>query len=177
MFEKIKFLLILAMRGCQPHINLEIQPESIKSFITPKPDPELDVEPVPEIEEDLMTGLLVGLYPPEVGVKMGNISGMVARLPRTLYRQGTQFVQRELQDYSVKDVSALCSVNGNQEKGLISLGLAVCKESLKSEAGLKLQGWLDTLEPGVEDELVGLVLQGDLEQTIQILPKMFPGAG
>ena len=172
------FLIIVGLRECQPYLNLEIKPESIKSFITPKPDPERDIglEPVPEIQEDLMTGLLVGLYPPEVGVRLGNISGMVARLPRTLYRQGTKFAQREL-PYSVKDVSDICSVNGHQKKGLISLGLAVCKESIESEAGLKLQGWLNTLEPGVEDDLVGLFLQGDLEKTIHFLPQMFPGAG
>lgn len=136
----------LVARDCHPHIELDINHPSIDRFlptetkIHPIPDSIPDLPPtnhtrevyvveqeIMVAEEDMMTNLLVNLYPPEVGVLVGNKTHFVSRLPRTLYRQGTAMAKQSVR-YSLRDVSALCTVNDIKERGIISLGLAVCKE-------------------------------------------------
>jgi len=186
----------LVARDCHPHIRLDIDHPSIQSFL-PTNLETTDVEVnliLPEnitkevyvvekeesvaAEEDMMTNLLVNLYPPEVGVLVGNKTHYVSRLPRTLYRQGTTMAKQSVR-YSLRDVSALCTVNDIKERGIISLGLAVCRRSLlgSEEVESELRGWLGGLEDGLEDKVVEAALQGDLQNILVLLPDMFPDAG
>ena len=111
-------------------------------------------------------------------MQVENSSLEVARLPRTLYRRGTIMVKREVNQYTVRSVSTMCTVNALKEKGVISLALAICNASIPSlDAREDIQEWLGALEDGVEDTLVQAVLNGGLEEAINVLPRMFPRAG
>ena len=85
-----------------------------------------------------------------------------------------------LAGYTAADAPRVLTINELQEDGLISLGLSVCKESLKEVLGEKevgdMEDYLDRLGPEVEQALVAAGIGRNITGMVTLLPSLFPGA-
>ena len=85
-----------------------------------------------------------------------------------------------LAGYTAADASRILTINDLQEEGLISLGLAVCKDSLEQVLGLDqvdaLVEYLAKIGPQTEQALVGAGVGRNISSMVNLLPSLFPGA-
>ena len=85
-----------------------------------------------------------------------------------------------LAGYTAADASRILTINDLQEEGLISLGLAVCKDSLEQLLGLDevdaLVEYLAKIGPQTEQALVGAGVDRNISSMVNLLPSLFPGA-
>ena len=104
----------------------------------------------------------------------------VQTFPSHLVDAAASLPEAFLADYTAADAPRILTINDLQEDGLISLGLAVCRESLQEVLGEEevkgMVDYLNRLGPDVEQALVVAGIGRNITGMVNLLPSLFPGA-
>ena len=107
-------------------------------------------------------------------------SSPVQTFPSHLLDAASSLPEAFLADYTAADAPRILTINEVQEDGLISLGLAVCRESLDEVLGEaeveSLVDFLNRIGPEVEQDLVVAGIGRNITGMVNLLPSIFPGA-
>ena len=108
------------------------------------------------------------------------ISPTVQTFPSHLVDAAASLPEAFLAGYTAADAPRILTINEVQEDGLISLGLAVCRESLEEVLGEEeveeIVDYLNRLGPEVEQALVAAAIGRNITEMVNLLPTIFPGA-
>ena len=189
----------LLVRDCHPSINISLAEGFATGFDLDsvlKPSPGAPQEPAEDVEDDYITSaevieanfedndqgtFLESFLPTDLSLKFDNVTVSAPVLPRHLLRSGARLVTDVLEKYEVSDVASYCRVNDLQGAGLLSLGLGICDEAVRStlgeEAASALASWVDSLGPETEAGLVNSAASGNITGALEFLPDLFPSAG
>ena len=162
----------LSARNCHPHKEISFPPGSL-------PTPSFGQMPGNETKEEKT--LLELFLPAEITIELGGVNVSIPVLPLHLFQSGSVLLDSLLSRYNPAEISSYCEVNGIRAPGVISLGVGVCSEALADRMGepqtQNLQTWLKGIPEGVETNIVGDVLAGNLSSVVQQIPKMFSTEG